>query len=96
MPVLVLMFPAVWELVTQALPFKGLHHGEVIHKVVTEDLRPNPWPAAEAGLVLPADYVPLAEACWARRADMRPTMAKVLQRLLDMLAEAEGAHGVGV
>lgn len=33
--------PAVWQLVTRELPFAGLHHGEVIHRVVTEDLRPG-------------------------------------------------------
>lgn len=35
---------SVWEFVTRELPFAGLHHGEVIHKVVTQDLRPGPWP----------------------------------------------------
>lgn len=34
----------MWEFVTRELPFAGLHHGEVIHKVVTQDLRPGPWP----------------------------------------------------
>jgi hypothetical protein len=31
----------------------------------------------------------LAEACWARRVNDRPSMAQVLQALLDMLAAAE-------
>jgi hypothetical protein len=77
---------AVWELVSRQLPFAGLHHGEVIHKVVTQDLRPGPWPAH---LVLPPGYVALAEACWARRAVDRPSMVQVLQELLAMLAAAE-------
>jgi hypothetical protein len=34
----------VWQFVTAELPFHGLHHGEIIHKVVTQDLRPGPWP----------------------------------------------------
>jgi serine/threonine protein kinase len=85
----------LWELVSRSLPFEGLHHGEVIHRVVTEDLRPSPWPtASQTGLQLPIDYIPLAEACWARRAGDRPTMAIVLQRLLDMLTEVEGTQEV--
>jgi hypothetical protein len=76
----------VWELVSRQLPFAGLHHGEVIHKVVTQDLRPGPWPESVA--LLPG-YVALAEACWARRVSDRPSMAQVLQVLLDMLAAAE-------
>jgi hypothetical protein len=32
---------AVWEMVSGQVPFAGLHHGEVIHRVVTEDLRPG-------------------------------------------------------
>jgi hypothetical protein len=35
---------AVWQFVTGEVPFQGLHHGEVIHRVVTQDLRPGPWP----------------------------------------------------
>jgi hypothetical protein len=77
---------AVWELASRQLPFAGLHHGEIIHKVVTQDLRPSPWPAAAA---LPRGYVALAESCWARRVNDRPSMAQVLQALLDMLAAAE-------
>jgi hypothetical protein len=77
---------AVWELVSRQLPFARLHHGEIIHKVVTQDLRPAPWPAHMA---LPTSYVALAEACWARRAVDRPSMAQVLQELLGMLAAAE-------
>lgn len=85
----------MWELVSRSLPFEGLHHGEVIHRVVTEDLRPGPWPTPEqTGIVLPADYIPLTEACWARKATDRPTMADVLGRLLDMLAEVEGTQEV--
>ncbi|WIA39950.1 hypothetical protein OEZ86_013382 [Tetradesmus obliquus] len=78
---------SVWELVSRQLPFAGLHHGEIIHKVVTQDLRPSPWPGHAA---LPPGYVALAEACWARRAADRPSMAQVLQQLVDMLAVAEG------
>eukprot|EP00878_Enallax_costatus_P021947 GHUV01023262.1.p1 GENE.GHUV01023262.1~~GHUV01023262.1.p1 ORF type:complete len:315 (+),score=85.65 GHUV01023262.1:600-1544(+) len=84
----------MWELVTRSLPFQGLHHGEIIHKVVTEDLRPGPWPALSAGLHLPADYIPLAEVCWARRVEDRPALTEVLQRLLAMLLEVEGYEGV--
>lgn len=32
---------AVWDMVSAAPPFAGLHHGEVIHRMVTEDLRPG-------------------------------------------------------
>lgn len=85
---------AVWELVTRSLPFQGLHHGEIIHKVVTEDLRPSPWPPLAAELQLPADYIPLAERCWSRRAHARPVMDEVLQRLLNMLVEIEAEAGV--
>eukprot|EP00878_Enallax_costatus_P002645 GHUV01002830.1.p1 GENE.GHUV01002830.1~~GHUV01002830.1.p1 ORF type:complete len:787 (+),score=114.21 GHUV01002830.1:311-2362(+) len=80
----------MWEFVTRELPFAGLHHGEVIHKVVTQDLRPGPWPANPEQAGLHASYIPLAEACWARAAENRPAMALVLQRLLEMLAEVEG------
>lgn len=45
----------VWELVSAAPPFAGLHHGEVIHKVVTEDLRPG-----EKQLLSPSGCVWLA------------------------------------
>jgi hypothetical protein len=76
----------VWELASRQLPFAGLHHDEIIHKVVTQDLRPSPWPAAAA---LPPGYVALAEACWSRRVSDRPSMAQVLQALLDMPAAAE-------
>jgi hypothetical protein len=31
----------MWEMVSRTPPFAGLHHGEVIHKVVTQDLRPG-------------------------------------------------------
>jgi hypothetical protein len=31
----------MWEAVSRTPPFAGLHHGEVIHKVVTQDLRPG-------------------------------------------------------
>eukprot|EP00879_Flechtneria_rotunda_P011965 GHRR01012497.1.p1 GENE.GHRR01012497.1~~GHRR01012497.1.p1 ORF type:complete len:222 (+),score=73.14 GHRR01012497.1:505-1170(+) len=85
----------MWEFVTGALPFAGLHHGEVIHKVVTQDLRPDPWPAAGPATPLPPAYIQLAEACWARQAEDRPTMAEVLQRLLGMLAHAE-QHQAGI
>jgi hypothetical protein len=76
----------VWELASRQLPFAGLHHGEIIHKVVTQDLRPSPWPAQAAAL--PPGYVALAESCWARRVSDRPSMAQVLQALLEMLAAA--------
>ena len=39
--VLACVVSAVWQLVSRELPFAGLHHGEVIHRVVTEDLRPG-------------------------------------------------------
>jgi hypothetical protein len=83
---------AVWEMVSRQPPFAGLHHGEVIHKVVTQDLRPGPWPAH---LGLPPGYVELAEVCWARRAVDRPSMAHALQELLQMLAAAEQQHDAG-
>ncbi|KAF6258032.1 hypothetical protein COO60DRAFT_1693831 [Scenedesmus sp. NREL 46B-D3] len=76
----------MWELVSRQLPFAGLHHGEVIHRVVTQDLRPGPWPGQAR---LPRGYVALGEACWARRAGDRPGMAQVLQALLGMLAAAQ-------
>jgi hypothetical protein len=69
-------------MVSRQPPFAGLHHGEVIHKVVTQDLRPSPWPAH---MGLPEGYAALAEVCWARRAVDRPSMAHVLQVLLQML-----------
>jgi hypothetical protein len=47
----------------------------------------GPWPAACQ--VLPADYVRLAEDCWARQSLSRPSAEQVLQRLLAMLAEVE-------
>ena len=31
----------MWEMVARSQPFAGLHHGEIIHRVVTEDLRPG-------------------------------------------------------
>jgi serine/threonine protein kinase len=31
----------MWEMVSRTPPFHGLHHGEIIHKVVTQDLRPG-------------------------------------------------------
>lgn len=31
----------MWELVANSMPFAGMMHGEIIHKVVTEDLRPG-------------------------------------------------------
>eukprot|EP00775_Hariotina_reticulata_P003224 gene3224-3501_t len=38
----------LWQFVTAEIPFHGLHHGEIIHKVVTQDLRPGPWPIITA------------------------------------------------
>jgi hypothetical protein len=35
---------AVWELVSPRRPFEGRHPGEIIHSVVTKNLRPAPWP----------------------------------------------------
>lgn len=49
----------------------------------------GPWPE-EATRMLPAGYVPLAEACWARQRTKRPSAQEVLQQLLKMLAELEG------
>lgn len=49
----------------------------------------GPWPAACGAL--PPDYVRLAEDCWARQSTARPTAEQVLQRLLAMLADVEGA-----
>jgi hypothetical protein len=54
-------------------------------------LLPGPWPA-KVSQSLPAGYVPLAEACWARQTAQRPSARQVLQRLLAMLAQADG-HG---
>jgi len=48
----------------------------------------GPWPT-QALQVLPAGYVPLAEACWARQSKKRPGAQEVLQRLLHMLEEVE-------
>lgn len=31
----------MWEMVSCTQPFAGLHHGEVIHRVVMADLRPG-------------------------------------------------------
>jgi hypothetical protein len=36
-----LSIPAVWEMVSREAPFAGLHVGEIIHRVVTEDMRPG-------------------------------------------------------
>ena len=33
----------VWELVSPRRPFEGMHPGEIIHQVVTKNLRPAPW-----------------------------------------------------
>lgn len=85
--IMVFVSVAVWELVTRSLPFAGLHHGEVIHKVVTEDLRPGPWTLRPEDTPLPADYVLLTEECWSRKVESRPTMPQVLERLLIMLAQ---------
>lgn len=52
----------------------------------------GPWPT-EATTMLPADYVPLAEACWARQRPKRPSAEDLLQRLLRMLAEVEAGQG---
>lgn len=91
---ILLLSVAVWELVTCSLPFQGLHHGEIIHKVVTEDLRPGPWPIPSLTLPLPDGYIPLATSCWARQAKARPVMPRVLETLLQMLAEVEGSDVV--
>lgn len=48
----------------------------------------GPWPT-QALQVLPAGYVPLAEACWARQSKKRPGAQEVLQQLLHMLTEVE-------
>eukprot|EP00878_Enallax_costatus_P016395 GHUV01017197.1.p1 GENE.GHUV01017197.1~~GHUV01017197.1.p1 ORF type:complete len:132 (-),score=16.82 GHUV01017197.1:216-611(-) len=85
---------AVWEFVTGEVPFAGMHHGVIIHRVVTEDLRPGPWPETLRQAPLPANYIPLAEACWSRQASQRPQMSQVLQELLMMLSEVEGEEGV--
>jgi hypothetical protein len=51
----------------------------------------GPWPAACQAL--PADYVCLAEDCWARQSMARPSAEQVLQRLLAMLAEVGAGEG---
>lgn len=77
----------MWELVSRSLPFHGLHHGEIIHKVVTdpEDLRPGPWPWPSPLLSLPPGYIPFVKVCWARQANSRPAMPQVLEQLVQML-----------
>jgi hypothetical protein len=35
---------AVWEAVSCGRPYEGLHPGQIIHKVVSQRLRPGPWP----------------------------------------------------
>lgn len=55
---LAVSFASVWEMLSHTPPFAGLHHGEIIHRVVTEDLRPGG--AWLFNLALP---VPLPMAC---------------------------------
>lgn len=49
----------------------------------------GPWPAAPQQ-DLPAGYIALAEACWARQAGRRPSADEVLQQLQHLLAVVEG------
>lgn len=49
----------------------------------------GPWPE-DVVQMLPAGYVALSEACWARQRTKRPSAQEVLKQLLHMLAEAEG------
>lgn len=69
----------------------GLHLGTAYLADRTANLALCCVSASQAGLH--PGYIPLAEACWARGAEDRPSMALVLQRLLEMLAEVEGLEG---
>jgi hypothetical protein len=65
---------------------------QLVARSVKCELLASKWQSASAWPALPPGYVALAEAlraCWARRVSDRPSMAQVLEALLDMLAAAE-------
>lgn len=72
----------LWELATGQAPYGGMLKGEVVQKVVVGSLRPE-FPG-----YVPAQYVELAESCWAKEASQRPVMAQVLQQLEEMVLQA--------
>jgi hypothetical protein len=71
----------VWELVSRRRPYEGMHPGEIIGQVITQDLRPSPWPPG-----VPQEYVLVGTACWARDMRERPAMSNVLATLDALLS----------
>jgi hypothetical protein len=70
-PAVCCALPAVWELLTGELPFRGMLEGDLVVGVCDRKLRPVFPPGA------PAAYVALAQQCWSEDAAERPTAAQV-------------------
>eukprot|EP01017_Pseudomicrothorax_dubius_P025437 TRINITY_DN2749_c0_g3_i2.p1 TRINITY_DN2749_c0_g3~~TRINITY_DN2749_c0_g3_i2.p1 ORF type:complete len:608 (-),score=62.39 TRINITY_DN2749_c0_g3_i2:38-1861(-) len=65
----------VWEILTEAVPFKNLHFREFLNAVVTEDMRPKITDE------VPQQYVSLIRVCWQSDPSQRPDMPMILRLL---------------
>eukprot|EP00775_Hariotina_reticulata_P011575 gene11575-11719_t len=73
----------MWELMTGAVAFKGLHYGSVIERVALIGERPVfPQDA-------PEDYALLANSCWQAEVQARPDFGQVLQCLDIMITSRQ-------
>lgn len=70
----------MWEVLTGRPAFGGLHHGEIIERVVLQQERPSIPANTHAG------YAALMCACWAQDYFSRPSMEAVLKGI-DLLLD---------
>lgn len=73
----------LWEMMTGRSPFKGMTAGEVIQKVVVQDVRP------EFPKYVPEAVQQLAHDCWQRQPLKRPRFNEIVARLNILLDNVE-------
>lgn len=74
----------MWELETGQTPFKDLRYAEVMRAIIVEGKRPQFEPDTQE------DYVALAQLCWDRDPQRRPSFDMVLEEL-DKMSDSPGS-----
>ncbi|KAJ9517261.1 hypothetical protein QJQ45_009127 [Haematococcus lacustris] len=75
----------LWELFTGGHAFKGVPKSLLGHQVINENRRPEFPPGT------PVRYKQLAEWCWNKDVNIRPTFEEILALLLSIRREIEGS-----
>lgn len=78
----------LWEMLAARSPFHGMTAGEVIQKVVVQDLRPQ-FPR-----YIPLPVCQLAQDCWHKQPSKRPEFPLVMERLEALLQEVDKLQAV--